>query len=215
MLLQNEIDVALGLEATWDLLTDLERIAPCLPGATLDGRDGDRYRGSVKVKVGPIGAHFAGTAELLEKDEAARCAVIAASGKDPRGQSNATAEIRARLEPVGPGETRVLIDTDLDISGRVAQFGRGAIADVSNRLLAQFAANLAEGLVPISRPAVPSPTTTPGARHDRQPAANRAGDLNVLALVAPTLKERYGQALLGAALGTIVSWLLFGRRSTR
>lgn len=199
MLLQNEIDVALGLEATWDLLTDLERIAPCFPGATLDGRDGGRYQGSVKVEVGPIGAHFAGTAELVEKDEAARRAVIAASGKDPRGQSKATAEIRARLEPVGTGETRVLIDTELDISGRVARFGRGAIADVSNRLLAQFAANLAEGLVPISRPAVPSPTTTPGA----------------LALVAPTLEERYGQVLLGAALGTIVSWLLFGRRSTR
>src|SRR5688500_3940902 len=128
MLLQHEIDVALGMDATWDLLTDLERIAPCLPGATLDGRDGDRYRGSVKVKVGPIGAHSTGTAEFVEKDEAARCAVIAASGQDRRGQANATAEIRARLEPVGTDATRVLIDTELDISGRVAQFGRGAIA---------------------------------------------------------------------------------------
>lgn len=215
MLLQNEIDVALGLDATWDLLTDLARIAPCLPGATLEGRDGDRYRGSVKVKVGPIGAHFTGTAEFVEKDKAARSAIIAASGKDRRGQSNATAEIRARLEPISTGETRVLIDTQLDISGRVAQFGRGAIADVSNRLLAQFAANLAEDLAPIRHPAVQAPTTTSGARHDRQPGANSAGDLNLLALIAPTLKERYGQALLGAALGTILSWLLFGRRSTR
>jgi carbon monoxide dehydrogenase subunit G len=215
MLLQNEIDVALGLDATWDLLTDLERIAPCLPGATLEGRDGDRYRGSVKVKVGPISAHFTGTAEFVEKDRAGRCAVIAASGRDPRGQSNATAEVRARLEPVGTGETRVLIDTQLDISGRVAQFGRGAIADVSNRLLAQFVANLAEDLVPTHRTAVTSPTTTPGARHDRGPAESSAGDLNLLAMVVPTLKERYGQALLGAALGTILSWLLFGRRSTR
>jgi carbon monoxide dehydrogenase subunit G len=195
MLLQNEIDVALGLDATWDLLTDLERIAPCLPGATVEGRDGDRYRGSVKVEVGPVSAHFTGTAELVEKDSAGRWAVIAASGRDPGTQSNATAEIRARLEQVGPGKTRVLIDTELDISGPVARLGRGAVADVSSRLLAQVVANLAEDPTPAPRTAVTSPATTPAAR--------------------PTLEERYGNVLVGAALGAIVSWLLFGRRSTR
>jgi hypothetical protein len=115
MLLTNEFEIDADLEHTWTLLTDLERIMPCLPGASLDGRDGDNYLGNVKIKVGPIGAHFKGTAFFAQKNDAAHTAVISASGKDPKGQAAANAQITARLERVSPSRTRVLIDTDLDI----------------------------------------------------------------------------------------------------
>jgi uncharacterized protein len=141
MLIQDEFRVDVPVEEAWTVLLDLERIAPCMPGAQLQEIEGDEYRGIVKVKVGPITAQYKGAARLTEVDEPARRAVIEAAGRDTRGAGNASATITAELTPDGSG-TRVRIESDVTITGKVAQFGRGVIADVSTKLLGQFVANL-------------------------------------------------------------------------
>ena len=141
MELTNTFDVSVPVETAWAVLTDVERIAPCLPGAQLQEIEGDEYRGIVKVKVGPITAQYKGKATFVEKDDAAHKAVLEASGRDTRGQGNASATITAQLEPSGDG-THVTVTTDLTVTGKVAQFGRGVLADVSAKLLGQFVDNL-------------------------------------------------------------------------
>jgi uncharacterized protein len=137
MELTNEFTVAVPVEQAWAVLTDVERIAPCMPGAQLQEVDGDEYRGVVKVKVGPVTAEYRGKAMFLERDPERRRAVLRAEGRETRGQGNASATISANLAPSGEGTT-VTVVTDLSITGRVAQFGRGVLADVSNKLLGQF-----------------------------------------------------------------------------
>jgi uncharacterized protein len=139
--LTNEFEVAVPVRVAWAVLTDVERIAPCLPGAELREVEGDEYRGVVKVKVGPITASYQGTARFTELDEGGHRAVLRAEGRETRGQGNATAEITASMMPSGSG-TKVSVLTDLSITGRVAQFGRGVLADVSTKLLDQFVTNL-------------------------------------------------------------------------
>jgi carbon monoxide dehydrogenase subunit G len=133
--------VSTPIEDTWTVLLDIEGIAPCLPGAQLQEVEGDEYRGIVKVKVGPITAQYKGTAKLAEADEANRRIVIDASGRDTRGQGNAKASIVVTMQPEGAG-TKVDVVTDLSITGKVAQFGRGVLADVSSKLMGQFVENL-------------------------------------------------------------------------
>lgn len=146
MELTNDFRVSVPVEQAWKVLTDLERIAPCMPGAQLQEVEGDEYRGVVKVKVGPITAQYKGTARFLERDESARRAVLRAEGRDTRGQGTASATVTAVLTPDGAGTdaegTTVSIVTDLAITGKVAQFGRGVLAEVSGRLLDQFAQHL-------------------------------------------------------------------------
>ena len=141
MELVHEFTVAVPVEQAWDVLTDVARIAPCMPGAELTEVDGDTYHGRVKIKVGPITAQYKGTASFAEKDEAARRVVLKASGRDTRGQGTASATVTAAMAEQA-GSTTVSIVTDLSVSGRVAQFGRGVMADVSARLLEQFVHNL-------------------------------------------------------------------------
>lgn len=141
MQLSNEFEVAAPIEQTWKVLTDLERIAPCLPGAQLQEVEGDEHRGIIKVKVGPITAQYKGKAVFVERDDAAHRAVLQADGRDTRGQGNASATISAQLTPTDAG-THVSVDTDLSVTGKVAQFGRGVMADVSSKLMAQFVENL-------------------------------------------------------------------------
>jgi carbon monoxide dehydrogenase subunit G len=136
--LTNEFRVAVPVERAWEVLTDVERIAPCMPGAQLQEIEGDEYRGIVKVKVGPITAQYKGAARFVEQDEAGHRAVLRAEGRETRGQGNANATITAQLDPDGDG-TKISVMTDLTITGRVAQFGRGVLADVSTKLLGQFA----------------------------------------------------------------------------
>jgi carbon monoxide dehydrogenase subunit G len=136
--LTNEFRVGVPVERAWEVLTDVERIAPCMPGAQLQEIEGDEYRGIVKVKVGPITAQYKGAARFVEQDEAGHRAVLRAQGRETRGQGNANATITAQLEPDGDG-TKISVVTDLTITGRVAQFGRGVLADVSAKLLGQFA----------------------------------------------------------------------------
>jgi carbon monoxide dehydrogenase subunit G len=133
--------VSTPIEDTWKVLLDIEGIAPCLPGAQLQEIDGDEYRGVVKVKVGPITAQYKGTAKLAEVDEPNRRIVIDAAGRDTRGQGNAKATIVVTMQPEGAGTT-VHVATDLSITGKVAQFGRGVLADVSSKLMGQFVENL-------------------------------------------------------------------------
>src|ERR1700741_1914448 len=129
------------VDQAFALLTDLERIAPCMPGFELREVVGDEYRGAVKVKVGPMTAQYQGVASFRERDGVNHRAVVRAEGRDTRGQGNATAPVTATLAPE-EGGTRVKLHTDLAISGKVAQFGRGVLADVSAKLLGQFVQNL-------------------------------------------------------------------------
>jgi carbon monoxide dehydrogenase subunit G len=141
MELTNDFEVAVPVDEAWAVLTDIERIAPCMPGAQLQEVEGDEYRGVVKVKVGPITAQYKGTATFVEKDDDTHVAVLKADGRDTRGQGNANAVITAKLEPAGE-RTKVSVHTDLTVTGKVAQFGRGVMADVSAKLLDQFVTNL-------------------------------------------------------------------------
>lgn len=142
MELNHEFTVDRPIDEAWAILTDVERIAPCLPGAQLEEVEGDVYRGVVKVKVGPILAQFKGQASFLEQDAVRHRAVLKGEGRDTGGKGNATALITAQLEEVADGKTSCTVLTDLSITGKVAQFGRGALADVSDKLLAQFSENL-------------------------------------------------------------------------
>jgi carbon monoxide dehydrogenase subunit G len=140
-----------------------------MPGAQLTGRDGDAYLGTVKVKVGPVISEFAGTASFIEKDDATYHAVIDAKGRDSRGSGNASATITAHLQSDGPARTTVVVETDMKISGKLAQFGSGMIAEVSSKLLGQFAASLEQLLVASPEP---SSEAEPAAESDgAQPAA--------------------------------------------
>ncbi len=143
MELNDSFEVAHPIGAVWDVITDVERIAPCLPGAQLTGSDGDAYEGLVKVKVGPITSQYKGKASFTERDDANHRLLMSASGRDTRGAGNASAEITVALEAVSDTATRVSVNTDLTITGKVAQFGRGVLADVSKKLMGQFADNLA------------------------------------------------------------------------
>ena len=143
MELNNDFEVAAPIDRVWDVLTDVERIAPCLPGAQLQEVEGDEFRGVVKGKVGPITAQYKGAASFVERDDAGYRAVLRAEGRDTRGAGNAAADITALLEAVDGG-TRVTVTTDLTATGKGAQFGRGVMADVSRKLMGQFADNLSD-----------------------------------------------------------------------
>lgn len=156
MELVNDFRVPLPVATAWDLLTDPERIAPCMPGAQLLSVDGEDFHGAVKVKVGPIVAQYKGKATFQEKDVAAHRAVIKADGKESRGQGNASAVVTMVLTAEGDA-TAVHLTTDLTISGKAAQFGRGVLADVSSKLVTQFVRNL-EADILASRDADPAET---------------------------------------------------------
>ena len=143
MELNNDFEVASPVDLVWAVLTDVERIAPCLPGAQLLEIEGDEFRGVVKIKVGPITAQYKGAASFSERDDVEHRAVLRAEGRDTRGAGNAAADITAELEATDVG-TKVTVTTDLTVTGKVAQFGRGVMADVSKKLMGQFAENLSD-----------------------------------------------------------------------
>jgi len=164
MNLHHEFSVPVAAVDAWHLLTDLERLAPCLPGAQLTEVEGEIYRGQVKVKVGPIVAQFKGQASFVTRDDAAYTASLKAEGRDTGGKGNAAATITAKLVPTGATSAKCTVDTDLNITGKVAQFGRGALADVSDKLLLQFVDNLNALIASgsggaASAPAQPAPST--------------------------------------------------------
>jgi uncharacterized protein len=171
MKIDNEFTVGVPIDRAWAVLTDLEGIAPCMPGAVLTGVEGDVYSGKVKVKVGPITSEYAGTAQFVEKDEASYRAVIDAKGRDVRGAGNAAAAITAQLRAEG-ASTVVNVDTDLKISGKIAQFGSGMIREVSTKLLGQFADCLEGKLAVGVQAAAPAPNVrVPAEAVPGQPVA--------------------------------------------
>ncbi|WP_116948741.1 SRPBCC family protein [Jiangella endophytica] len=220
MQIDNEFTVGVPVERAWEVLTDLEGIAPCMPGAQLTGRDGDVYRGRVRVKVGPVVSEYAGTATFVEKDDAARRAVISASGRDSRGAGNASAQIVAQLRPDGE-RTVVTVDTDLRISGKIAQLGRGMIKEVSTKLLGQFvdclegklgaaaatpAASAASAAEPVPEPAAAPAEPAPGAAAAEpvaEPAAEPVSE-PVAEPAASTRPEPEPLDIIGVAGGSIV-----------
>ncbi len=138
MKINNEFTVGVPIEEAWNTMLNLERIAPCLPGAAIQGSEGDEYQGTMKVKIGPITANYKGTAKFEETDEENRRAVLKATGRDARGQGTASATIVSTLHEEGD-DTRVRVETDMKLTGRAAQFGRGIAQDVATKMLNQFA----------------------------------------------------------------------------
>ena len=170
--LSNEFTVPVPVERAWEVLTDVELIAPCLPGAQLQEIEGDEYRGIVKVKVGPITAEYKGAATFQEQDEENRRLVLKAEGRDTRGQGSASALITATMTETGTGadvSTHVVVDSDVTIKGKVAQFGRGMIAEVSAKLLTQFVECL-EGKLDAEPEPQPAPADAPEPEPEPEPA---------------------------------------------
>lgn len=143
MKINNEFTVNAPVERAWGVLLDLERVAPCLPGAAIQGSEGDEYKGTIKVKIGPISSTYRGTVKIEEADEENHRAVLEATGRDARGQGTASATITSKLEQQGE-QTKVSVETDMHLTGRAAQFGRGIAQDVATKMLGQFAACLEE-----------------------------------------------------------------------
>jgi carbon monoxide dehydrogenase subunit G len=191
----NEFTVNRPIEEAWPLITDVERIAPCLPGAELQEVEGETYRGVVKVKLGAISSQFKGEAHFIERDDENYRAVIKGAGRDTGGRGNASAEITAQAESLSPTSTRVAVTTDLHITGKVAQFGRGIMGDVSSKLMAQFADNLnqmidKEGLA--SAPSQADDTATSSANSiDDAPAESNA---SAEAAAPPQIRKIEGPA---------------------
>ncbi|OUV78107.1 MAG: hypothetical protein CBC90_02415 [Acidimicrobiaceae bacterium TMED130] len=197
MELSNEIDVNAPIEEVWKAFNTPERIAPCLPGAELQEVDGDNFNGLVKIKVGPITAQYKGTATYLDKDESSQKVVIKGDGRDTRGAGNASATITAVLTEVSSNTTNVNVHTELTITGKVAQFGRGAISDVSGKLMTQFAKNLEQLLeTPSEEPNDPSEQNTESPKTETE--------LNLLSVVAIPVLKRYGIPLAALAVGVFM-----------
>jgi uncharacterized protein len=154
--LDNSFTVPVPPEQAWDVLLDVETIAPCMPGASVTSVEGDEVQGQVKVKLGPLSLSYKGTAKFTEKDEASRTIVLEATGKETRGAGTASANVQASLKPGdAAGSTLVSIHTSLNVTGRPAQFGRSLLPEVSGKLIAQFATNL-EAMITADNPAAPA-----------------------------------------------------------
>ncbi len=211
--LNHEFVVNVPVAEAWAILTDLERIAPCLPGAQLTEIEGDTYRGQVKIKVGPILAQFKGQASFVLRDDAAHTATLKGEGRDTTGKGNASAMITAELTSVTPTSTKCTVHTDLSISGKVAQFGRGALTDVSDKLLAQFSENLNQLIsaapaprAPVVAETTPAPSEQPTIRKIDGP---EVAPLNLLDTAGSTIAKRAIPALIGIAVLVVVLVKLF------
>ncbi len=221
MELNHSFTVNQPIAETWQILTDLERIAPCLPGAQLQEVHGEVYKGVVKIKVGPISAQFKGEAQFEERNDNDFKAMLKASGRDTGGKGNASATITAQLTPVDATSTTCNLLTDLSITGKVAQFGRGALADVSEKLLAQFSDNLNElikneGAAPA---ATPAPEAVPAADTSGQPQIRKiegpaAEPLDLGNMAGGAVMKRVLPLLAGLAAALLFVRRLFRRNKS-
>jgi carbon monoxide dehydrogenase subunit G len=187
--LDHEFTVPVPVAQAWPVLLDIDRIAPCMPGATVTKVEGDEFEGTVKVKVGPITVTYGGSASFLEKDESDRRAVIEARGRETRGSGTATARVTAQLFDQGES-TRVVVNTDLSVTGKPAQFGRGVMNDVGEKLLGRFADCLAGQLAD----SAPEPVAVP--------ASEEAADSAPEPVAVPASEEAAVGAGAAAAAGT-------------
>ena len=210
MELENSFDVPVPVDEAWALLLDVERVALCMPGATLESIDGDEMTGRVKVKVGPISMTFKGTARFVDRDDENHSLAMEASGKDVRGSGGAKATMRMSLTDLGAA-TRCTVKTDLAVTGKPAQFGRGVMSDVSSRLVGQFAKRLAEEVENPSVTGVQEPeATAEGVSPVHPTAPSRADDaIKLLGSFDPGTLVRLG---IPAALVVLVCCLLVRSR---
>jgi len=199
----NEFTVNRPIDEAWPIICDVERIAPCLPGAQLEEIEGDIYRGRVKVKLGAVTAQFKGEAHFVERDDVAHKAKLKGKGRDTGGRGNAEADIYAEAEALSPTSTKCTVVADLHITGKVAQFGRGILGDVSKKLIDQFASNLNTMLddqgapAPAAQPAADTaaaPAAEPAAAPAAEPAAAPAAEPAAAAPSEPTVRKINGPA---------------------
>lgn len=235
MQLENEFAVPIPVSQTWSTLLDVQRIAPCMPGATVERVDGDEVAGRVRVKVGPIALSYAGTARFITKDEAEHRIVLEASGRETKGSGTAAAKIETQMIDEGSA-TRVKILTDLDVTGKPAQFGRGVMSDIAGKLTDQFAACIAKQVqAPDTAAAasgsaagagpghgaqaadVPAPSASPAAGQGAvappptASAAEQSDSLDLIGTVAMPLVKRFAPVLAGLLAGLVIG-ALAGRR---
>jgi carbon monoxide dehydrogenase subunit G len=234
--LEHEFTVPVPVAQAWEVLLDVKRIAPCMPGAVVDSVDGDSFTGQVKVKVGPITVAYAGKASFLEKDAAAHRAVVEAKGRETRGSGTAAATVTASMAGEG-GSTRVTVVTDLAITGKPAQFGRGVMNDVGSKLIGQFAdcvaTTIAAGAQPLAQPggsvaggatsgpaaADPTATASPAAeataaagaaRVREQPARPTAEAIDLVAVAGGSVMKRV-LPIVALVVGIVIAWLITRR----
>jgi carbon monoxide dehydrogenase subunit G len=215
MELEHSFTVPVPADQAWDVLLDVERVAPCMPGATLDSVDGDEIKGKIKVKLGPVSMTYAGTAQFTERNRDTGVVTLKASGKETRGSGTAAATVRSELHDRG-GQTEVTVHTSLNVTGRPAQLGRGLMSDVSAKLIGIFATNLADMLTAgigsgspeaeAPEPMEPEPAAGPPATGD--------DSLNLLSVASlPVLKRIAAPA--GALIAVLASVLIWRRRRRR
>src|SRR5881392_1503415 len=175
MEMDHSFTVPVSPDRAWDVLLDVERIAPCMPGASVDEFDGEVVTGRIKVKVGPVSLTYRGTAKFTERDPDARVIVLEASGKETRGAGTASATVRATLEPEPGGEgTKATMHTTMNVTGRPAQFGRGVMVEVGSKLVEQFAQNLRQLITDDSAGGGGAAATEAGAATDGSASADQA-----------------------------------------
>ncbi len=234
MELTHSFTVPTPVDDAWALFMDLERVGGCFPGATVTEATDDGFSGTVKVKLGPIALLYAGSGSFVERDDATHRAVIVAKGKDKRGNGTAGATVTVQLTPDGDGAKADVV-TDLAVTGKPAQFGRGVMQDVSDKLLQSFVAcietQLTAGAAAVPAPATsasPAPaageagpgfgaeeTSTPRAPTSSRPAPIESEDdaLDLGSAVLPVLVQRYAGYAAAAAVGILIGWLI-GRRAS-
>ena len=240
MQLQNEFTIPVPLPQAWQMMLDVERIAPCMPGATVDRVDGDEVDGRVRVKVGPVTLSYAGSARFAEKDEAGHRLVLEASGRETRGSGTASATIETGLSEQDSA-TRVTVHTDLNVTGKPAQFGRGIMADVAAKLTEQFAACLAQqaqapaatagaagsaggdgaaapadaaGMAGVPAPAMAGQPAMRGPGAPPAPARQPAA-LDLFGTVGLPALKRFGPVLSALLVGLVAGGMLGGLRRQR
>ncbi|WP_327005386.1 SRPBCC domain-containing protein [Dactylosporangium sp. NBC_01737] len=184
VLLEHSFTVPVPVSQAWEVLLDIERIAPCMPGAALTSFEGDDFAGTVKVKLGPVSLTFKGKGRFVERDETAHRVVLTASGADSRGGGTAAAKVTASLHDAGDAGTKVEVATDLDVTGKAAQFGRGLIGDVSAKLIGQFADCLAGKLAAGGPPSAETAEGGPGALPGQGTATGAPGDTGAVSAPA-------------------------------
>ncbi|MGZ6778144.1 MAG: SRPBCC family protein [Mycobacterium sp.] len=207
MKIANEFTVSAPIDDAWNVLTDLEQVIPLMPGAQMTGRDGDDVLGKVKVKVGPVTSEFSGKVHFVEQDRAAHRAVIDGKGKEARGTGNATATVTAQLHDAGD-HTRVTVDTDLKVVGKLAQFGSGMLQQVSEKLLGQFVESLEAKLAAESAPAPAAVAAAVAPQPEAEP-------IDLLELAGGGALKKYGPVVLGAFLAAVLVFTVIRLRAAR
>jgi carbon monoxide dehydrogenase subunit G len=208
---ENRFAVTAPIDDVWDTLLDVERVAPCVPGAQVLERAGDdAYKVGIKVKVGPVSMQYRGDVEIVERDPEGHRAVMSAKAKETRGQGTANARVEMRLAQEGE-RTEGTIATDVQLSGKAAAMGQGVIQDVSTRIVDQFADNLADMLAPPAAAEEREEEAAPAA----QPPPPADTELDALPIVGSVLRERLRDPRVIAALALVLGFILLRRRGNR